>query len=210
MPAPVRCTHCGHPGKVPNEYLGKRIKCKQCGQGFVAILDASVQAHAPPIAPPEPQMPPLAPSLPAVVEQTPQTVPCPYCGEQILPVAKKCKHCQTSLDQLPAAPPPQQVYFPSPEQPPRQFPGYDYSQPPPAPVVNVNVTTVASAHAESRSSSSSGGFCSGCGAILIFLAGSVVAFFFCCGGLSMVGNQANKAMQSAIETPPRIPTRPAR
>ena len=34
-----------------------------------------------------------------------ETKPCPMCGETILAVAKKCKHCRSTLDEQPAPPP---------------------------------------------------------------------------------------------------------
>ncbi len=33
-----------------------------------------------------------------VVQAEPQTTPCPFCGEQIIPGAKKCKHCGEFLN----------------------------------------------------------------------------------------------------------------
>jgi len=35
---------------------------------------------------------------PAAKEEDRDEVPCPYCGETILRVAKKCKHCQSMLE----------------------------------------------------------------------------------------------------------------
>jgi LITAF-like zinc ribbon domain len=161
MPAPVRCPQCGNPGKVPNEFLGKKIKCRHCGNQFQAILDTSpprstapvaqpapVVAHrpAPPIAlPPRRSEPddatvamefvppplPVPPPMPVSrVVQLPVPVPvpkppgpddfrievadeykeCPFCSEQILSTAKKCKHCGEFLmtvaqNQSPPPPP---------------------------------------------------------------------------------------------------------
>jgi hypothetical protein len=40
----------------------------------------------------------LTPLAPAFAPVTPATKACPYCGEKILVVAKKCKHCGEFLD----------------------------------------------------------------------------------------------------------------
>jgi len=34
--APVTCPSCGERGNVPNQLIGKRIKCQKCGKSFVA------------------------------------------------------------------------------------------------------------------------------------------------------------------------------
>src|SRR2546423_1443632 len=36
MPATVSCNGCGKQLRVKDEYLGKRLKCPQCGETFVA------------------------------------------------------------------------------------------------------------------------------------------------------------------------------
>jgi hypothetical protein len=43
----IACPSCGHQGKVPDQLLGKKIKCQICGTSFQA---------APPIAPASPQI----------------------------------------------------------------------------------------------------------------------------------------------------------
>lgn len=66
---------------------------------------------------------------------------CPFCAEEILDAAVKCKHCGSMLNgafppptgwQPPQAPP-QQQWAPPPQYPPPQYP------PPPPPAVQVNV-----------------------------------------------------------------------
>jgi len=42
----------------------------------------------------------LTPPVPVTPSDTDQTVRCPYCGETILAIAQKCKHCGELLGQM--------------------------------------------------------------------------------------------------------------
>jgi len=68
----IQCPHCSQNYEVEAEYLGETVTCQTCGKDFV------VEQPAPDISQ--------------------QTVSCPYCGEQILAVAQKCKHCGEFLN----------------------------------------------------------------------------------------------------------------
>jgi hypothetical protein len=63
----------------------------QIGGGFVPQPQVNVQAQRA-LVPVTPQLPSTAPELPGG-----QTA-CPYCGETILAIAKKCKHCGEMID----------------------------------------------------------------------------------------------------------------
>lgn len=72
------CAKCGQKIEAPDNMAGQRAECPGCG---VAL--EIPQAGPPPL----PQKPPAT-----------DTYACPYCGEQILSIAKKCKHCGEFLD----------------------------------------------------------------------------------------------------------------
>ena len=69
---------------------------------------------------------------------------CPYCGEQILLAAKKCKHCRSMVDEVapsgssatpppPPPPPPPPISGSAPPPPPPPRPAPSYSPPSPGP-----------------------------------------------------------------------------
>lgn len=73
------CPHCNQSLKVPEEMLGQPINCPSCN-GAIALPD------------PEPKQ---------TLASSPQPKPtraCPFCGEEILLSAVKCKHCSEFLD----------------------------------------------------------------------------------------------------------------
>jgi len=88
-----KCPHCNRKLRTRDEMLGRRVRCPACANEFT-----------------------ISPGQPATsdVAQTPPTVrspaaegarrPCPYCGEQILSAAKKCKHCGEWLQGGPPLP----------------------------------------------------------------------------------------------------------
>lgn len=138
--ARVICPACKKAGDVPDEFLGRRIKCPNCDQRFAAPtlppprpardsqpqrlqrkeqrprlepdIIAAVTEPDPVAAPsPRPAVPavPTAPSPPAPADiaaappvapaaATTATKRCIYCGEEVLAVALKCKHCGEFLD----------------------------------------------------------------------------------------------------------------
>jgi hypothetical protein len=71
------CEHCNQSLEAPEEMLGQTIDCPSCSKAI----------KLPDPAPPAP--PPPAPR---------DTKACPFCGEDILAEAKKCRHCGEFLD----------------------------------------------------------------------------------------------------------------
>lgn len=69
------CPHCKQPLEAPEEMRGQPIDCPSCNKAFTI---------------PTPTAPP---------PQSPATKACPFCGEEILSQAKKCKHCGEILDE---------------------------------------------------------------------------------------------------------------
>jgi len=111
MPAIVDCPSCNRKLRIPDELLGRKVKCPTCSTTFDAV--ASPAAGAPPVpstpsappasfapAPPpiaKPQAAPMAPAPP------PQDAPplahkrCPYCGQNVVADAERCQHCGEAL-----------------------------------------------------------------------------------------------------------------
>jgi predicted RNA-binding Zn-ribbon protein involved in translation (DUF1610 family) len=98
------CDNCGCKIKVPDKHAGRKGKCPKCGQ---IVLIPAVTAQEPihnkattSISSPNQDMNAL--KVTAQDDQTDttteKTMQCPYCGETILAVAKKCKHCKEFLD----------------------------------------------------------------------------------------------------------------
>ena len=119
MPLKVQCFSCGAGFTAPDSAAGRQATCSKCGAVLVipsaAVAETSAAApvasgalppvqvpHAPiatvawPLYP-VPQPPPVAP-YPANVELADRHTECPFCGEEILAKAKKCKHCLETLD----------------------------------------------------------------------------------------------------------------
>ena len=77
------CPHCQQSLEAPEEMLGQKIDCPSCNE---------------PITLPDP---PRTQTLPTPPPQR-QTRSCPFCGEDILAAAIKCKHCGEFLDGRPS------------------------------------------------------------------------------------------------------------
>jgi hypothetical protein len=96
----VICSSCGRPAVVLDKGQGGPLLCNHCNQPFCLPGSPTQPAGAdhPGIsawaASPSPA------ELPALAAQYKS---CPYCAEQVLAAAKKCKHCGEAID---GAPPP--------------------------------------------------------------------------------------------------------
>jgi len=75
------CPHCGHNLEVDESGAGMTVPCPECSKSIEI---------------PFPELP-----ISPVGEENPKSVMCPFCGEQILAVAVKCKHCGEFLNRRP-------------------------------------------------------------------------------------------------------------
>lgn len=136
----------------------------------------------------KPQPPALAASSAPAVESSSRA--CPYCGEAILAVAKKCKHCGEFLDGRPNpsavqhAPPPV-VHVAVVNQVTSKSASY------------ANAVAAAAAHAESKTSSG----CGGCALLLVTGVLGLAAFAYWTGNLPLDGVDRRKSVRPTVPRP---------
>lgn len=94
------CPYCG------GEIMAAAKKCKHCGKwldGREEKKEILVPEDEPAVKEVTPQEIPLPKEEPVVKEKPAskrlKQKKCPYCGEEIMVVAKKCKHCGEWLDE---------------------------------------------------------------------------------------------------------------
>ena len=106
----ITCPKCNSSLEVPVEHGLENLICPYCGEP----TQVPESAQVPEQETPEPSSPANTTIVKKDVHQDPsrlllsvplqplgQTQPCPFCGEQILAIAKKCKHCGEFMENEP-------------------------------------------------------------------------------------------------------------
>jgi transcription elongation factor Elf1 len=87
----ILCPHCSQKYTVDDSRAGQIVQCAVCGDEFAI--------PKPELIKPEPIVKPVIDiNNPRRHKSLPQNKICPMCGETILYIAKKCRFCQTVLD----------------------------------------------------------------------------------------------------------------
>ncbi|MDM8556143.1 NINE protein [Desulfococcaceae bacterium HSG7] len=85
----VMCKNCGSKFKAPENAIGRKAKCPKC-KYLLVIADDSIKNDM--------LVPQTNTNQVAVYQPTPDKKQCPFCSEEVLSSAKKCKHCGELLD----------------------------------------------------------------------------------------------------------------
>jgi hypothetical protein len=93
MPILVDCPICSTKLELPEELLGKKVKCAKCGGIFEA-------QHSRTTSPPrdDDQYDPASPVPSSAPDMGERKIPCPRCGERIYADAKRCRFCGEDLE----------------------------------------------------------------------------------------------------------------
>ncbi|HVT82166.1 MAG TPA: PH domain-containing protein [Phycisphaerae bacterium] len=91
---------CGHRFILADDALKRPVHCPACGQRLTPVVQNL--SAVPPSVTATPASTPVLEALPA--GEAEPTKRCPFCGEVILAIAKKCKHCGEFLDRAPLSP----------------------------------------------------------------------------------------------------------
>lgn len=83
---------CGHRFLIQDDQVSRTVTCPACKRPLMPVA-----------APPGESTPSVPTPTPAAPAGTEPTKRCPFCGEVILAIAKKCKHCGEFLDRAPAS-----------------------------------------------------------------------------------------------------------
>jgi predicted RNA-binding Zn-ribbon protein involved in translation (DUF1610 family) len=102
MAIQVTCPSCQGKFNAPDNAAGKRAKCPTCGSAIQiptpAPVEEILEAEALPASPYSDED--FEVEAPAALPATPDTKPCPMCGETIQKSALKCRHCGEIFDPL--------------------------------------------------------------------------------------------------------------
>jgi membrane protein YdbS with pleckstrin-like domain len=99
---------CGHRFLVSQDKVKETVICPACQQRLSPVVENAapeIQASLPasPAVSAPAAVPPTNDGTDSVAAPAEETKRCPFCGEVILAIARKCKHCGEFLDR--AAPP---------------------------------------------------------------------------------------------------------
>ncbi len=89
MSIQIRCKNCDSKLKAPDSAIGRKAKCPKC-KSLLVISDDHIRKDM--------LVPKTDVSKVVVRRPIPCNKKCPYCSEEVLVTAKKCKHCGEILD----------------------------------------------------------------------------------------------------------------
>lgn len=95
----TQCPHCKAGFNVSEAYSGKNAKCPKCKQVFtVTEYKSPMENKTVPSEIPIEKEGRTQKRKDTSEELISKNIPCPFCGEPILKIAKKCKHCGEYLE----------------------------------------------------------------------------------------------------------------